>query len=306
MMPTRGLCHSVFLLAQAAMLAPRLTIGSWVDAARRSPTYMASALDLESAAQVLIGLGLADVDCDVVRIDPRLSRAGRFATTETLARIAQTLLGQSPPQWLTVSVEDGAVLDEWMPTSDQRDLEWLGDFRDPILIDLHRVCGDVEEYREWLGEIGENLVVTIERHRHRRVRHVAQISDAFGFDVESVGADGRKCLEVKTALESNADRFFISKHEVRTAAANSEEWCLVQVVLRSTAATEGLIKLREVLCVRFLDASRVIALTPIDTSTGEWIESARISPTHDSWAVWPFEIPSSWCATGYHESRTSQ
>ena len=298
MTPTHGLCHSVFLLAQAATVKPRQTVESWVKAALRSPTFMAIALDLESAARILIKLDLARIDRDVVQIDQRLSRAGTYATLETLALIAQTLLSRRPPPWLGVSVENGAVLDEWMPTSGQRDLEWLGDFRDPILVGLHRDRNGIEEFCGWLGGVGEGLVVAIERHRGCKVRHVARISDAFGFDVASVGAEGRKCLEVKTTLESGVDRFFISKHEIHTAAALKDEWCLLQVVLNSTAVTEGLITRNEIQSVRFLTSAKVLALAPIDTSTGEWIDSARISAPHPCWSDWPFEIPLSWCVRG--------
>lgn len=302
MTPTRGFCHSVFLLVQAASVKPRQTVNSWVEAARRSPTFMASAFDLESTAQTLLQLDLARVECNIVRIDHRLNSAGRYASIETLALIARVLLDCRRPQWLAVSVKNGAVLDEWVPTSEQRDLEWLGDLRNPILIDLHSDCDDVERFREWLGGVGERLVVAIERQRGRTVRHVARISDAFGFDIESSGTDGRICLEVKTTLESGADRFFITKNEALTAATLRKEWCLLQVVMDPTAATEAVVTRTQVRCVRLLRANEVLKLLPIDSSTGEWIDSARISPLPTSWADWAFEIPSSWCDSGYRNS----
>ena len=305
MTPSRGLCHGVFLLVQTAVIKARPTIESWVEAARRTPTIMASALDLDFAARMLVRLGLARIDCKRVKIDQRLRRVGRSATTDTLTLIARTLLAEHPPPWLGASVRDGVVLDEWVPTSDQRNLEWLGDLRDPILVDIHKSQSDADQFRNWLGQVGESVVVAIERRRNRSVRHVAQISDAFGFDVESVGAEGRKCLEVKTSLESTAGRFYISKHEVHTAAENIREWCLLQVIISTRAATADVVKFDQVRTVRFLGANEILALTPIDTSTGEWIESARISPPSDRWLDWDFEIPSSWCATGYRVSAAS-
>ncbi len=216
-LPTRGLCHSVFLLACATRSKSLPSIDAWVAAARRSPTYMARALGIRAAADALVAMELAGVEAGCVRLDERIVNAGEEASTQTFAHIARIILDVSPPPWIHAAVVDGTVRAEFIPTATEEALDWLSDLRDPLLFAAKNENDQGEDFRDWLGSLGESLVAESERRSGRRVIQVSRISDYFGYDIQSDGSGGRRCIEVKTTLETAADRFFISKNEVSKA-----------------------------------------------------------------------------------------
>lgn len=262
---------------------------------------MAEALDLDSVAADLLELELVQVQAGVITIDDRLRRAGTLANTETLARIARTVLSHERPPWLAVSVSGNTVQHEWLPLRVQRDLEWLGELLDPILVHVRDSQSREGVFRRWLGSAGESLIVAIERNRGRSVRHVAKLSDAFGFDVESCGPTDRKCIEVKTCLESGAERFFISRHEVDTSIRLGEQWLLIQVTLRAKASTDDSLDSSHVVDVQLLAGRKVWNLGPRDSPTGVWLDAARIRAASCLWSKWDFGIPETWSFPGYRE-----
>lgn len=297
--PTRGLCYSVFILTYLAKTKVCENRKEWVDAAREVPTIMTSALALEPAAIYLENIGLASIGGSRVVVEPRLVAAGETANTTTLAAIAKVLMGVDPPGWLTTAVFNDELRWEFVPTSDGEDLAWLEDLLVPLLCDLRRSQDESEEFRSWLGKVGENLVVASEEGRGRDVRQVSLISDAFGFDIESRSLESRYCLEVKTTLESRSDTFFITKNETRKAAEIRDQWKLIQVVLTPVAITQEQITAAHVREVRALDASTVLSLLPIDTDTGIWIETAEISPPRRAWTQEALHLPEDWLFPGY-------
>ena len=188
---------------------------------------------------------------------------------------------------------------ELIPTTGEAALAWLEDLRDPLLVDLRRCHDESSEFREWLGRVGEDLVVRSEEMQGCRVRHVSRLSDSFGFDVESCDSFGRRCIEVKTTLQSAAHRFFITKNEVAKAAAHGTDWCLVQIVLHQGAAADDILTGEHVCQSRFLPGSAVLALGPADTATGVWLNSAQITPPPEVWSPWKLAVPASWSFPGY-------
>ena len=197
----------------------------------------------------------------------------------------------------------GVVRSELIPTADEQALAWLEDLRDPLLFDLKDQNEEVANFRDWLGRVGESIVVESERQQGRRVRQVSLISDSYGFDVESIDDTGRRCIEVKTALESTRSRFFISKNEVTKAATFHKEWHLVQVILRQDALADELITNEHIFHSRTLEATSMIELVPTDTETGVWVDSARITPPKDDWSTWELSVPACWCFPGYNIDR---
>lgn len=298
-LPTRGLCHSVFLLAYAVRSKERHSVSEWIAAARRTPTYMANALAIDSAAEHLMCLGLAKTHDDRVSMDERLLRAGSEASTQTLAVIAQVLLQESPPGWIHTAVADGEVRSELIPTSDECSLSWLEGLRDPLLLELKARDSAGDRFRAWLGSIGECLVVESEISCGRRVTHVALLSDAFGYDIESRGPSGRVCIEVKTTLESASNRFFITRNEVEKARRLNSEWQLVQVVLKSDVLAADFVSPQHVVAARCLKSYQVCSLAPQDTNTGTWVDSARINPPDDAWVSWSLSVHKGWSYPAY-------
>ena len=298
-MPTRGLCHSVFLLAYAAQSKHRLTLPEWVAAARQIPTFMASALAIDSAAQMLLEDGLAVVDENGVHIDPRLAGAGDEANTEILATIAAILLAVRPPPWFRTAVRRGSVAPEFIPTQDEESLSWLDKLRDPILLDLAAKKENEDTFRIWLGGLGEKLVLDSERHRGRRIVHVSRISDYFGYDIETHHGHTAWQIEVKTCLSSNADQFFISRNEANRALQLASTWRLVQVIFDPAVTTVANVTIEHIVSARTLSAWHLVELLPKDSDTGVWIDSARISPQLDAWAEWKIDAPPSWTYPGY-------
>ncbi len=298
-LPTKGLCHSVFILSYLARSKPRKNISDWISAVKNAPTIMGESLAIQDSATYLLDLGLAKVDGQCINIDRDLSEAGEEASMETLAAVARVLLRARPPAWMDSAVVNGVVRDEFIPTADEQALSWLGDMRDLLLVDIKNNKDQSEEFQKWLGGVGEAIIVESERQQGRQVRQVSRISDSFGFDIESRSLSRQMYIEVKTAIESTADHFYISKNEVSKAIDLNARWCLVQVILSRSVLTDSSITEKHIKKSRFLDADALIALVPTDTPSGVWIESARITPPADAWSRWDMRLPESWKCSGY-------
>lgn len=297
--PTRGLCHSVFLLTYSAQSKRRVSVSDWVAGARNTPTFMANALAIDSAAKMLQDYGLAVIDEDGVHIDAKLLKAGDEASTETLATIAAVLLRVQPPPWFKFAVRGGVVSPELIPTRDEDALCWLEDLRDPILLDVATKNHDEDGFRDWLGSLGEQLILASEKHIGRSVVHASKISDFFGYDIKSRSGEVTWHIEVKTALTTNSDHFYISKNEARRAQELAETWWLVQVIFDPASAAVNKVEKGHFLSVRSISAKHLVNLLPEDTNTGKWIENAHIRPTDEVWSGWEIKIPPSWSHPGF-------
>jgi len=300
-LPSRGLCHSVYLLIYSARLHPA-SKESWIAIARRTPTFMAGALAIDEAADHLLKLNLAIDTGYKIEIDEQLEATDNEASNLTLTQIARILLHKCPPQWINTALNNGTVLSEFIPTEDEQTLAWLEDLRDPLLIDLEGQDDDSDKFRSWLGDIGESIVFESEKNNERKPIQVSRISDSFGFDIESRDTSGVRCIEVKTTLETKANRFFISKNEVEKATLLRKQWNLVQITLCQTAIIDKIITKDHIINARTLTAKEIISFSPKNSDTGTWIESAIITPPPHTWESYELSISPEWSAPGYQQS----
>ena len=137
MLPTRGGCHAVFLLNRTSQLKRCVSRASWVDSARQQTTILAGALDLNATAAFLIETRLVQINASV-QFDHRFDNLWQQADERTLLTIAKIILETSPPAWLRLNSDDANEPFPYAPESDLRGLAWLGEFRDPLLLDVAR------------------------------------------------------------------------------------------------------------------------------------------------------------------------
>ena len=282
--PTRGQCHAVFLLVHAAGLGVRQNRDRWVTAARQRSTIAALSFDLESAADALLEWGLAKSVPSIVVGHP-LDQFGHAADYSSLKGIAGVLLRRRPPIWLRSAVANGHLRRELIPYNDLSALAWLGDDLDDLLVAIHAdvLASADDEFLEQLGRAGELIVMDAMRVIGRPARHVALISDAFGYDIEAGGQSKVEGLEVKTAFAKTSDRFFLTRNEFDISQRMSGRWRVVQVVLSSKVAATGIVTSADVQMIRELSASTVRELAPAEERHFRWLESAMFSPSEKQW-----------------------
>jgi hypothetical protein len=133
MLPTRGTCHGVFLLAHSARSAPRHSFDEWVSFAKGAPTVMAAAIDLDAVGHGMCERGLARLDGGRVVWHERLAALDGVATDEVLMSVASLLLEIGGPPWLRASMAAGRFCPELVPSDDLSALGWLGDNLEPLL-----------------------------------------------------------------------------------------------------------------------------------------------------------------------------
>ncbi|WP_199504800.1 protein NO VEIN domain-containing protein [Qipengyuania sp. YIM B01966] len=282
--PTRGQCHAVFLLVHVAGLGVRQNRDQWVTAARQRSTIAALSFDLASAADALLDWGLAK-SLPSIAVGHPLNQFGHAADYSSLKGIAGVLLRRRPPVWLRAAVVDGLLRRELVPSDDLNALAWLGDDLDDLLIAVHAdaLASSDDEFLGQLGRAGELIVMDALRAIGRPARHVALISDAFGYDIECGGQSKIEGLEVKTAFAKTSDRFFLSRNEFDISQRMSGRWHVVQVVLSSKVAASGIVTGGDVEMIRELPASTVRELAPADERHFRWLESAMFSPSEGQW-----------------------
>lgn len=282
--PTRGLCHGLFLLTFSATAKERRSVDDWVAGAAQLPTYAAFSVDLREAASTLLALGLASLTEGSVRVDNRLATCGPDASIATLARIARLVLSASPPAWLGLVADRQGVNPDLIPVMDADALRWLGEALGPIVLDAWISIGGSSTTRDRLGRIGEQVVVENERALGYTVEHVALVSDSFGFDVLSRAGSTTRRIEVKATTSNRAGCFFLSKNEAATATRFCQEWLLVQVVLHPRVVVNGgILSLGDVEGALVLDAPAVLSSLLHDTPHCRWVESVEVSIPADSW-----------------------
>jgi hypothetical protein len=120
---------------------------------------------------------------------------------------------------------------------------------------------------------------------------VALVSDAYGYDIEYGTGSSIRRLEVKSSVQSTAQRIVISRNAVDKARAFGDSWRLVQVVLNSGAILRRFVEASDVLSIRELTSSAVTDLVPEDSRTFRWIEAAELKPAADAWKASDLAIP---------------
>jgi hypothetical protein len=285
LIPSRGLCHAVFLLNRAAHLRENHSENEWVERARRQSTIMASALNLERVAQTLVKVGLVRT-AQCISPVPELDELWIDANSATFLAIARVLLEKCPPPWLEAAVSAHGLLLEYIPTTDLNAMRWLGEHLEDLLIEAGRKLQATteDEFARRLGNAAELVVLRAKEREGGQTIHVARISDSFGYDIEHRVSSDTTRIEVKGAVESSSYGFFITRNEVVQARRYATEWVLMQVIFRSAIALRDELKFDDIIGVRTLTSDQVCSLVPPDTPHFSWTASARVRPPVDFWS----------------------
>lgn len=291
-LPSRGRCHATFLLAYSARVRRCVDVEGWIRAALEKPTHMAASLDLGRTAQLLIDVGLVQLE-EVVQIGTDLARLAQIADLSTLKAIARVLLVRRPPDWLRAAVVDGKLAIEFIPESDAAALEWLGDDLEPIVVAAHRqlYAERDDAFLKLLGDAGEFMVMAALRAANRDPRHVSRVSDRFGYDIEYDLQQARHGLEIKTVVANTAERILLSRHEFDVAGRMVDRWRIVQVTLSSLALVRGVVTSSDVVEIRELAGAKLKALAPTDTPEFRWNDTAEFRPRADMWVPSSLLVP---------------
>lgn len=292
-LPSRGRCHATFLLAYSARVRRCVGAEAWITAALEKPTHMAASLDLRGTAELLLDVGLAKVE-DVVQITHELAKLDQVADLSTLKGIARLLIVRRPPDWLRTSVVEGRLTAEFIPAPDLEALSWLGPDLDPIIVAAYRqLYGHRDdELLKRIGDAGELMSMAALHTLNRQPRHVALVSDRFGYDIELNSQKDRYGLEIKTVVPTTADRVLLSRHEFDVAARMKDRWKIVQITISSIAVVRGVVCGADVLSIRELSSSALVQMAPHDTATFQWNESAEFRPPNDMWLPSDLKVPS--------------
>jgi hypothetical protein len=301
LIPSRGRCHGVLLLCHSARLGARRDYAEWIEAARRRPTFMAGALNLDEIAQDLVQLGLASLSPEKVIIDPALAELSSQADLATLLAIARVLLSKDPPFWLMLAVQDRQVLREYIPQDALDELFWIEPNLDEFLISLRLSSADaarVNAFNKWFGDAAELFVFAALNKARAAPIHVAKISDAYGYDIECTGSCTDK-IEVKAASCNTQSSFHISRNEYDKSQMYVAEWRLIQVVFTNRAFVDSQLSASHIHAVRQLDAATLAGLVPQDTSCFKWTEAALITAPAASWAPVDLELDEDFVVKGF-------
>ena len=252
---------------------------------------MAGALDLDRCARELVRIGLVTV-ADVVRVSQRLTSLTGRADKPTLVAIASLLLKADPPPWLLIATSEGTVLHEYIPSDDLRDLKWLDPFLDRIILEV-AVCRDrdtLRPLRAGLGRAGELVVLASLEAAGLPALHVADVSDSYGYDIETTGAHKQR-LEVKSTTSANSGTFHITRNEYNVCRQFRNEWRVVQVTFESAVMSDPVITACHVLAISELASEHLAGLVPADSATFRWTESAIVRPPAKFWVPSTLRVP---------------
>lgn len=283
-LPSRGRCHAVFLLAYSARVRRCADVNTWLKAAVDKPTHMAASLDLIGTAHLLLDAGLARADKEII-ISRDLAQLDKVADLTTLKGIARLILMRRPPDWLRSAVNDGRIIEEFIPAADLVVMSWMGADLEAIIVTVHHhLYGSIDDsLLKRLGDAGELAVISALRGQGLRPRHVALVSDRFGYDIE-LDSGGQRCgLEVKTVTASTAARVLISRNEFEVARRMGGRWKIVQVIFSSRVIARGVAAATDVEGIRELSSASLIAMAPVEKGDFRWLEGAEFRPEPCFW-----------------------
>lgn len=266
---------------------------------------MAGAVDLEGCAQGIIRLGLAKIS-DSIRLDQVLSALSDRADRPTLIAISSLLLRLDPPPWLSLAVSGGTVFREYIPMDVLRDLWWLEPHLDQMLVEAAagRARDHLEGLREALGRAGELVVLAAAAEAGSFALHVADVSDAYGYDIE-IRTPATQRLEIKSTTRAREGTFHLSRNEFDKCRQYGREWRLVQVTFNSSVFTDDSISAIHVLAITELAGRELLDLVPLDSAAFRWTDSAVIQPPVDSWGPSEFKVPATLRLPSIRELSTS-
>lgn len=290
MLPTHGAVTSVFHLANSIRHAPQPDISGWVNAASSRSSFLAAAIDHRPAAAFLIDAGLALVGT-AISASPRLRAMSRQADRPTLIAIADLLLRTAPPRWLPVAVVGGEVRYEFIPSVDLASLAWLQPELDQLLVSAaRRTANHSDTLALGLGRAAELTVFEALNQLQASPIHVADISDRFGYDIETVRGHARR-WEVKGCTSRTAVSFHLSRNEFDQCRRYSDEWLLVQVEFAPEALTAESLTASHVSSIRELSTGALLAIPPPESTQFYWETSARIAPPASAWVPSSLTVP---------------
>ena len=299
MLPNRGKCHGVFILAHAAKLVAPTDIQQWIDAAKQRPSFLAGALNFEKIAGEMFTNGLVKMK-DRIILDRSLSSLINKADQWTLVQIARIILRSTAPVWLSLAVQNGQVLREYIPERELSNLDWLGDDLDKILLEVAEESLKVEddERRKLIGDAAEFLIYQSLSLIFENVRHVSKISDSFGYDIELVKNNVDR-IEVKGTSVSHPGRFYISRNEYQKSLKFNCEWRVIQVLFNTSAYIADYIDISHVADVRYLSSEFLNKFIPSDSDNFCWAESAIITIPWDNWQPLDFPLDKNFKTRGF-------
>ncbi|MDX3594818.1 DUF3883 domain-containing protein [Streptomyces sp. ID03-2B] len=286
LLPRHGVAYAVVLLAHVARISPRKGVDEWVAAARQHGSYLAAATDLRTPARALVAAGLASVgeEGSIGLAPPLEALAASSDSRRAMRHAAVTLLAAQPPAWLLVAVGSEGVEHAYIPQPDLDALSWLCEALDEVLAEARRLVGarEATDLAKEIGDAAEEIVVAALRAAGKEPVHVAQISDAYGYDVE-LPEEPVRFLEVKAVGPRTADRFHLSRNEFDTCVRRGDAWRIVQVVFDASAFVADPITAADVREIRELSAAAVRDLVPEDTPRFKWETSAILTPSASLW-----------------------
>jgi hypothetical protein len=281
-------------LVYAAKVDHPPSFAEWVDRARRIPAGQAHSHNLSDIASELMTVGLVRDEQGVIRVTglPSCDIANRSAKV----RMAKTLLQRRRPSWLPLSGDVQRIVPNLVPREDLVALQWLGDDLNHILASL-LVPPAQDDTAVKLGWLGEHIVADAERGAGRHVDHVSEISASYGYDLTSVSlSDGSVTkIEVKTAVENGAGRFYLSRNEYEQSRRYPDEWMLLQVVLDSRIIwTQETLEPSVVIAIRSLPNEVLRRETVIDREWCAWKESVAFNLPLEGWREYRLSLPADW------------
>jgi hypothetical protein len=299
MLPNRGKCHGVFILAHAAKLAGPTDLNDWIDAAKQRPSFLAGALNFESIASEMLEYGLVLMKEKII-LDDSLSGLIQQADRWTLVQIARIILRCTRPVWLDLAVQNGKILREYIPDRDLSNLSWLSDELDEILLDVAEESSRAEddERKKLIGDAAELLIFQSLSLNFETVRHVSKISDSFGYDIE-LANESIDRIEVKGTSVNHAGRFYISRNEYEKSLIFRFEWRVIQVLFDTSAYISEYVDISFVRDVRYLSFDLLTKFIPSDTENFRWDESAVIRIPWDNWLPVEFALDKNFKAKGF-------
>jgi hypothetical protein len=266
----------------------------WVNRARRIPAGQAHSHNLWDIAAELMAVGLIRDEEGVVLVNglPSCHTANR----STKIRIAKTLLQRQRPSWLPLSGDVQRIVPYLVPREDLLALQWLGDDLIHILANL-LIPPAQDDTAVKLGWLGERIVADVERGAGRQVEHVSEISASYGYDLAcvSLADDSVAKIEVKTAVENGAGRFYLSRHEYEQSRRYPKEWMLVQVVLDSRIIwTQETLGPSVVIAIRHLPNEVLHHEIVRDREWCAWEESVAFNLPLEEWHDYGLTLPTDW------------
>lgn len=290
MIPTHGAVTSAFLLANAIRYESARDFVGWVRAAQDRSAFLAAAADHEPVAKALLRSGMA---LEAERIGPsvRLRAVSERADRATLLAIAAMLLEIDPPSWLQLAVVGDDIRYEVIPSADREGMSWLDPEFEQILRDAHPSKAQSNSVLALgLGRAAELAVVAALDATGASPVHVSEISDRFGYDIESTRSTISR-WEVKGCTELTANGFHLTRNEYEVSQRFPKEWVLVQVQFDASALVADEVNATHVTSIREVHAPMLETMVPSDSEYFRWESSAFVSPPVGAWVSSTLLVP---------------